>query len=145
MLRVVLDTNLLVSYFLTQGTTLSGLIDGWEQGLFVYLVSPAILDELQEVVKRPRLRRLMRQNPQPLLDVIYQDSEMTAGALVLTGVCRDPKDDKFLACAIEGEADYLVSGDQDLLAIGSYQGIQIVKPAQFLNILQVAAGGIVDE
>lgn len=70
---------------------------------------------------------------------------MTAGALVLTGVCRDPKDDKFLACAIEGEADYLVSGDQDLLAIGSYQGIQIVKPAQFLNILQVAAGGIVDE
>lgn len=69
MLRAVLDTNLLVSYFLTQGTTLSGLIDGWEQGLFVYLVSPAILDELQEVVKRPRLRRLMRQNPQPLLDV----------------------------------------------------------------------------
>ena len=54
--------------------------------------------------------------------------------------CRDPKDDKFLAIAAAGEADLIVSGDQDLLALHSYAGIPIVPPVDFLRMLDEAQG-----
>ena len=59
------------------------------------------------------------------------------GALELAGACRDPKDDKFLACAVEGRAHYLVSSDQDLLDIKTYRGVAIVNPGQFLLALEL--------
>ena len=47
-------------------------------------------------------------------------------------ICRDPKDDKFLAAALAGQADYIISGDADLLVLGRFQGIPILTPAEFL-------------
>ncbi len=134
-MRAVLDTNLLVSYLLTQGDTMSRIVDHWEQWHFVAIVSPAMLAELKEVVRRPRLRSHMSLDPQVLIDVIEQDAEVVPGELTLTGVCRDPKDDIFIACAVEGHADVLVSGDADLLAVGSHQGVQMMTPAAFLRLL----------
>jgi putative PIN family toxin of toxin-antitoxin system len=139
-MRAVLDTNLLVSYFLTQGDTMSRIINHWEQGHFVNIVSPAILTELKEVVNRPRLRPYMSADPQTLIDVIEQDAEFIPGDLKLTGICRDPKDDIFIACAVEGHADVLVSGDDDLLTVGAYQGVQIINPAAFLQLLEEQTG-----
>jgi putative PIN family toxin of toxin-antitoxin system len=139
-MRAVLDTNLLVSYFLTQGDTMSRIINHWEQGHFVNIVSPAILTELKEVVNRPRLRPYMSADPQALIDVIEQDAEFIPGDLKLTGICRDPKDDIFIACAVEGHADVLVSGDDDLLTVGAYQGVQIINPAAFLQLLEEQTG-----
>jgi len=60
---------------------------------------------------------------------------VTEGKLAVK-IARDPQDDKFLACATEGTADYLVSGDEELLQIKVYEGTQIVSPADFLDILQ---------
>jgi len=53
----------------------------------------------------------------------------------LSGVCRDPKDDHFVACAVEGKADYIVTTDKDLLVLGEYQGIKIIRPDKFVTIL----------
>ena len=53
----------------------------------------------------------------------------------MKGVCRDPKDAIFIACAVEGEADYIVSWDKDLLDLGEYQGIKIVRAEAFVTIL----------
>jgi len=66
---------------------------------------------------------------------LYAQSVVTEGKLAVK-MARDPQDDKFLACATEGTADYLVSGDEDLLQIKFYEGKQIVSPADFLDILQ---------
>jgi predicted nucleic acid-binding protein len=55
--------------------------------------------------------------------------------LKIEGVARDPEDDKLLACAVEGRADYLVSGDKDLLVLQEYAGVQVISPAQFVKIL----------
>lgn len=137
MIRAVVDTNLLVSYALTKGMTLSRLIEHWEKGTFAYLTSPPIIEELKEVLKRPHLREKMVADPQPLIDVVEADTEQIAGELVLEGVCRDPKDDIFIACAIEGAADYIVTGDKDLLDMGQYQGIKIVRPGEFVTLLDV--------
>ena len=136
MIRAVLDTNLLISYLLTNGDTISRVMEHWKQGHFVYLQSPQITDELIEVANRPRLRRYMKTTPQPLIDLIETDAEYTEGVLMLPGACRDPKDDKFIACAVEGKANYIVSGDNDLLDLGVYQNIQIMRAWDFLMVLE---------
>jgi putative PIN family toxin of toxin-antitoxin system len=135
-LRVVLDTNLLVSYLLTQGKTISRIINFWEQGDIVVLVSPTILMELSEVVQRPRLRQQMKVDPQVLIDTISAEAVYTSGDLALPGASRDPKDDKFLACAVEGNADYLATGDSDLLDLGSIQAIPILRPHDFVELME---------
>jgi predicted nucleic acid-binding protein len=53
---------------------------------------------------------------------------------ILSGVCRDPKDDFILECAVLGNADVIVTGDKDLLALGEYEGIRIVTPRQYLDM-----------
>jgi len=64
-------------------------------------------------------------------------SEHVPGVLDLSGACRDPKDDKFLACAVEGRAHYLVSSDDDLLDMRRYRDVAIVNPGQFLLALEL--------
>jgi uncharacterized protein len=85
---------------------------------------------------RPRLRQFLKADPQILIDLIDTDAEFVGGNLTLPGACRDPKDDKFLACAIEGNADYIVSGDNDLLDLGDYQTVKIVRAWDFLTFLE---------
>lgn len=138
--RVVLDTNLLVSYLLTQGKTISTIIAHWEAGDIEVLVSPAIIEELVEVVRRPRLSRQMTVDPQILIDLLSVEAMLTKGDIAFPGASRDPKDDKFLACAVEGAADYIVTGDADLLSLGKFHDVWIVRPAAFIQLLKNAEG-----
>lgn len=139
-LRVVLDTNLLVSYLLTQGKTIARIIDYWEKGEIIPIVSPAIIEELVDVVQRPRLRQKMTAEPQLLINLILSDAIHTRGDITFPGASRDPKDDKFLACAVEGEADYIVSGDNDLLELGSFRGIPVIRPHDFIRLAETLYG-----
>jgi uncharacterized protein len=138
-IRAVIDTNLIVSYLLTQSETTSRLVGHWEQGHFAYLISPAMLNELREVVYRPRLRQHMSVDPAVLLDLVEADAEMVPGELILSGVCRDPKDDLFIACAVEGQAAYLVTGDADLLDMMVYQGVTMIRAYDFVRLLDSEA------
>ena len=133
--RAVLDVNLSISWVLTAGSTLSRVFVAWRDGRFVYLVSPPIVDELRRVLARQpeRVRPVAAEH----LLRIERRAEWTAGEPLVSGACRDPKDDKFLSCALEGDAEYVVTGDRDLLDIGTFRGIRIVKPAEFLLLLEV--------
>lgn len=137
-LRVVLDTNLLVSFLLTQGRTMSRIIDYWSDGDIVVIVSPAIVEELVEVVQRPRLRQQMIADPGVLIDLLSSEAIHINGDLALPGASRDTKDDKFLACAVEGEAIYIVSGDKDLLSLENFRGVAIVRPADFVDLIEAS-------
>lgn len=134
-IRAVIDTNLIVSYLLTQSKTMSRLIDHWEQGHFTYLISPVMMNELREVIYRPRLRQQMRVDPAILLELIEVDAEMVPGKLQLAGACRDPKDDPFIACAVEGNAAYLVTGDADLLEMVAYGGVTMIRAFDLVSLL----------
>ena len=140
LLRVVLDTNLLVSYLLTQGNTISRIITHWADGDIEVVVSPAIMEELAGVVRRPRLSRPMAGDPQILIDLLSSEALHTKGDVAFPGASRDPKDDKFLACAIEGAADYIVTGDADLLSLGTFRTVRIVRPAEFVQLFNDAEG-----
>lgn len=138
-LRVVIDTSSLVSYGLTRGELMRRVVAGWRGGAFTLLSSPATRAELAGVVTRPAIRALAAASLDGLAQGLERFSEHVPGDLHLSGDCRDPKDDKFLACAVEGHADYLVSSDRDLLDMRRYQDIAIVSPGQFLLALELHA------
>ena len=133
-IHAVIDTNLIVSYLLSQGETLSQLIDLWENDQFVYVTSTEIIHELKEVVNRPHLQTYFKGDPAVLLETIKYDALITSGKHILTGICRDPKDDKYIACAVEGGADYIVTGDKDLLDLIAYQNIKIIRVFDFVQL-----------
>ena len=138
MIRAVLDTNQYVSMAIKSGGAADRLLAAWREERFILLLSPPILDEIIRVLRYPRLRRLIRLTPAELdglTESLLLDAELTPGRLAVHVITRDPSDNMVLACAEEGRADYIVSGDQDLLTLESYEGIPIVTAAEFLRIL----------
>lgn len=137
MLRVVIDTSSLVSYVLTGGEMMRQVMAHWRAGAFTVLSSPATRAELAAVLARPGIRELSAAPLDELVDGLERFTEHVPGRLDLAGACRDAKDDKFLACAVEGKAHYIVSSDRDLLEMRHYQNVAIVNPGQFLLVLEL--------
>jgi putative PIN family toxin of toxin-antitoxin system len=137
MLRAVIDTSCLVSYVLTQGELMRQVIGHWRDGTFALLSSSATRAELAGVLARPAIQRLAVVPLGELVSGLTRFSEHVPGNLQLAGVCRDPNDDKFLACAVEGHAHYLVTGDRDMLSLHHHREIAIVNPGQFLLALEL--------
>jgi putative PIN family toxin of toxin-antitoxin system len=137
MLRVVLDTSCMVSYALTRGKLMRQVIAHWQTGTFTVLSSPATRAELTSVLARPTIQQRAVVSLEEMVSGLARFSEHVPGKLQLVGACRDPKDDKFLACAMEGQAQYLVTSDRDLLALRHYRDIAVVNPGQFLVALEL--------
>ena len=137
MLRVFIDTSSLVSYVLTQGKLMRQVVAHWRTGAFTLLSSTATRGELTDVLARPAIRQLATAPLDELVRGLKRFSEHVPGVLDLAGACRDPKDDKFLACAVEGGAHYLISSDRDLLDMRRYRDVAIVNPGQFLLALEL--------
>jgi hypothetical protein len=134
--RVVLDTNVLIAFLLTKGHIISVILDGWERGDFDLLTSPMLIAEVRRTLKKPELlRRIRPEAVKALLKALAEDAILTPGDLTLPGVTPDPNDDMVVACAVEGNADYIVSRDAHLLGLGEYQGIPTVEPAEFVRLL----------
>jgi len=134
--RVVLDTNVLVAFLLTRGRTISTILDGWESGDFDLLTSPVLIAEVRRTLEKPKLRQRIRpEAAQALLEALEEDAILTPGDLELPGVTPDQDDDAVVSCAIEGDADYIVSRDAHLLGLGEYEGVRVVEPAEFVRVL----------
>lgn len=134
-LRLVFDTNVLVSTALTTGGVSSQAVArGVEVGVF--LLSEPTLAEVVEVLHRPKLQKYLPawRRDEVVRRVIRASSWVEVGEPFKA--CRDPKDDKFLDAAVYGQADYLVTGDDDLLALGPFRGIPILTPAAFLDTVE---------
>ncbi len=115
MLKVVVDTNLWIRALLGGRVTLP-VLEAWRDGRFEVIVSQSLLEELEKVWQRPRLRK--RIDPGHAWELLHQ-LRWRATAIELSTTpprCRDPKDDPVLATAIDGRADAIVSGDADLRA-----------------------------
>jgi len=137
LLRIVIDTCSLVSYVLTRGELMRRIIAHWRADSFAVLSSSATRAELAKVLARPTIQQLAVAPLDELVRGLEHFSEHVPVGLELPGACRDPKDDMFLACAVEGEAHYLVSSDRDLLDMRHYQDVAIVNPGQFLLALEL--------
>lgn len=137
-MRAVLDTNVIISATLIQGGNEDQILRAWERGAFELVLSPQILDEMARALFYERLRKFRWMSEEEILTLLQSlagESLLVSGK-VSVRASRDPEDDKFLAAAVEALADYVVSGDKDLLDLKAYKGARIVTPAQFLTMLR---------
>lgn len=132
-LRVVLDTNVILSALLFGGTT-SQLVPLWQTGRFKILLSRPILEEYLRALSYPKFELTDREVKALIHDEILPYSE-TVSKPSLTGVpfLKDPHDRKFLACARAAKADFLITGDKVLLSLRTCGRTSILSPREFLE------------
>ena len=130
-LRVVLDTNVVVSAALLRRSTPRQAVDQvLAQGTL--LGSPATLTELNEVIARQRFNRYLSEEERlEFVGELVRVSELVEVTAEIA-VCRDPKDDKLLELAVSGAATHIITGDEDLLSMHPFRGIAILSPHQFV-------------
>jgi uncharacterized protein len=133
--RAAIDTNVLVSGLLWHGTP-HELIEEARSGTLILLSSPALLAELAEVLEEAKFDAILkrsRTSPERCLADIQTLAVVVAPEPLPTPVCRDPDDDEILALALAAQADLIISGDTDLLALKAFRSIPIVTPAEALR------------
>jgi len=140
MLRVVIDTNVIVSGILSRKGAPAELLMAWRERRFLLLSSPEIVTEVRTVVKYPHIRdkyHLSDDEIDQTITLLEHDALLVGGDINVAGsVLNDLKDEMFLACALDGQADLIVSGDHHLLDLGSYRDIPIMTARQFLDQLK---------
>lgn len=102
------------------------------------ITSPVLLAELAEVLGRPKFSAILERSntsQERVLSELQKLAEIISPAALPRPVCRDPDDDAVLALGCAAQADIIVSGDDDLLVLKTYQGIRIVTPAEALDLL----------
>lgn len=142
MIRAVVDANVFVSAVLSPRGQPAEVLHAWRAERFHLVISAAILEEVERVFHYPKIVRRHRWSTDAIRVFIEDLAHLaipTPGLLTLRVITEDPADDRYLECAVEGEASYIVSGDQHLLRRGAYENIRILTPGAFLDILREEA------
>jgi putative PIN family toxin of toxin-antitoxin system len=138
-MRVVIDPNLLVSYLLTHRGPIAQIIDTHlAQEDFTLLGCVQLLEELDRVLQYSKFQRYFDDKTRlRFVALIASLSELLDIPDQVPRLVRDPKDDYLIACALAGKADFLVSGDKDVLAVKAVETVKMVTAKQFLETLSV--------
>ena len=132
-MRVVLDTNVLISVLLFKGE-LSRMVRLWQKGKIVPIISKETFRELRTVLEYPKFS-LSRAEIKSLIEhEILPFFEVVDVSKHVKGACRDPEDDKFISCAISSNADCIVTGDKDLSDLKKYQSVRIIRASNFIRM-----------
>src|SRR3989344_6820203 len=138
-LRAVLDTNVFVSGGTISEGAPSQVINHWRNNDFVMIASQDLIKEYEEVLLRPYVMKytgLSIQETKHYVDEVIHRAYITSGTLTLNILKDDPDDNIVLACADEGKATNLVTGNKKHFPFLDYKGIQIVSPHKFLFQLE---------
>ncbi|BBL77552.1 putative toxin-antitoxin system toxin component, PIN family [Methylomagnum ishizawai] len=134
-MRVVLDTNVLVSALLVESSLPAKLVTHWRQGRFTLITAVPQLEELARVTRYPKIRARLKPALAGRLVNDLREVAVMVEALPLIDASPDPYDNYLLSIASGGEADYLVTGDKpDLLALGHYGRTRIVSVRDFITL-----------
>lgn len=135
MIKVVLDTNIILSSI------------GWSKGKprkilnkcidreLIPIISKDILDEIRTVLKRPKFDFIKEDEREEFLSLFLQYSEMVEPKKRVDIIKEDPTDNRIIECALEGNADYIITGDNHLQKLKEFKDIKIIKPADFLKTI----------
>lgn len=132
-MRVVLDTNVVVSGVFFGGVP-GKILSAWSEGAFLLVLSPAILEEYRRVGHELGLRYpAITAAFEPVLTLIAMNAVIVDAPELVGPVCADFADDMFLAVALAANATVIVSGDQHLLQVSGWRGVDVLTPRQFLD------------
>lgn len=130
-MKVVLDTNVLLSGIFFGGPP-GWILSAWKRGELDLVVSADIFEEYRRVGER-LADRYGELGLSPVLALIARRATVVDPPALDEPVCRDPEDDKFLACARAAGAKVVISGDDDLRSVGSWEGIEVLSPREFVD------------
>lgn len=131
-IKVVLDTNTLVSALLFKGN-LSKIVDLWKNRTIAPIFSQETFREFKSVLEYPKFSLAEQEIKITLEEEVLPYFEVIDITGRFKGACRDPDDDKFISCALAASADIIVSGDKDLLDLGNYKSVRIISASEFLK------------
>lgn len=137
MIRAVFDTNIVISGMLW-GKTPGFLFQGVAEGLATLFVSEMLLDELKDVLERPKFAKHLNSLGKSAAQIVEDYAgftEIIEPDRIEPVVIDDPDDDHILACAVSAQVDYIVSGDNHLLDLKHYRNIPILTANEFLTLL----------
>lgn len=135
--RVVIDTNVLISGIIQKSGFPFKVVKLWEDEVIVLITSVATIEEAERVLNYPKIRKryaLTSDDIQRTVANLLKYSVLAQDPPIPNVIEQDPDDNKILATAIAGKADYIISGDMHLLTLKNYRGIEIVTPKRFCEI-----------
>ncbi len=142
MLRIVVDTNILISSLIKSSNLFRALFHHIEKSRIILVFSWYTLEELLTILARPKICKLTKMKKKDIenfIDLLIKKALFVEPHKKIK-LCRDPSDNKFLEAAKTGQAEYIVTGDKDLLVMRKHRGIKIIKLSEFMErILPYAA------
>ncbi len=144
-LKAVLDTNVWVSAIIWGGLPAS-IIKAAENGKVLIIVSEEILQEISKTLAYLRLREIYEEigvTREELMEAVLRVGKLVKVGTRLNIVPEDPADNKFVECAVDGDTDYVVSGDVHLLGLEHYQRIRMLSVRRFCELLEITDGASV--
>ena len=140
-MRLFVDTNIFIAYLISprKDSFVTLLLEKIEEGEITLLVSEGLLDEIEVTVKRKaKLLKIIGEDrlAQFIAMLKLISEEIPKINEPIPPITRDPKDDYLIAYSVVGQADYLISGDKDLLVLEEIHGVKILTSGEFRNILR---------
>ncbi|NES98767.1 MAG: putative toxin-antitoxin system toxin component, PIN family [Desertifilum sp. SIO1I2] len=130
--RFVIDTNVLISALLFKSSVPFRALElAEEQGIILY--SESTLSELGQVLNRPKFDKYLSQEERQVFLIKFINSCQWVKITETITICRDKKDNKFLELAVNGNANFIITGDLDLLVLNPFQSIEILTPDRFVD------------
>ena len=139
MIRVVIDANQFVSALLKPASNPADVIRLVRERKIQLIMSPEIIEEIRAVLLYPKIVKRHRRTSEQIdlfLKKLTKVAIITQSGPNFDVIKEDPSDNKYLACAVEGGAEYLISGDRHLINLRTFRGITITDPAHFLKIVE---------
>lgn len=137
MIRAVVDTNVLIRALIKPQGTVGPIVGRLRAGDFVLVYSEPLLDELAAKLVLPRIKTKYHLDDEAIQAFLALMA--LRGRQVMPSrnvrICRDPDDDKVIEAALAGDAEYVVTGDEDLLVVVRFERVRIVRPHEFLALL----------
>jgi hypothetical protein len=138
MIRAVLDANQFDSALIKPDSNPARILDCLKDNMFQLVISESIIEEIKRILLYPKLKKIHGLEKEET-DLFFEDlivfAYFTPEKLRLEAISKDPSDNKYLICAVEGKADYIISGDHHLLNLGIWEGINIITSKEFLDLL----------
>ena len=139
MLKIVLDANIFVSAILKPHSDLAKIFELVKEDKIKLILSDDIFSEIRAVLFYPQIKKRHQQNPKEIEEFLRKTARtsiLTQEKIKIDQIKEDPSDNKYLAAAAEGKADFIISGDHHLRELGIFQGIRILSPSMFLKLME---------
>lgn len=134
-LRIVPDTNILVSALIRKSGKPREIFNKFLNEEIVFTLSEEVLIEFIDVLNRPKFSAITEEEKTDFIKYLSELGELVYPQQKIDFISEDPKDNKILETAVEGKADYIITGDEHLLKLKEFRKIKIVNADEFLRIL----------